>query len=198
MAMSFRKVRLWAMLILLPICLAIYIPWYLHERSVLMGLMPEAAAMPISDFKRLVASSATPQLDDFENQPLTFVVLTERFGKLLDKHPTSDMKFEAGKLVDLERALAGGELDSATSISLLRKEYLTGLDFDNKKGKESGTVKGVVTFEAPGIYSGKLDFFAEKHADSYRITAFVFPELGVRVERTGPNSWRARFPNSSR
>lgn len=180
----YRRFRNYAALAILPIIVVFAIPAFIRQHEQMKELVSRAAEMRIDDFRKISASGKTPKLSDFENQPLTLVVQTSEFLDLLAQHPTSNFDYKVAEIEDFESAITAGEPAWPASVNVLQLDYITGFEFSEKDGR----VRGEVSFEAPGVYSGKLHYLAERIGTGYRITQFRFPEL--RIERGKTGRWK--------
>ncbi len=76
-------------------------------------------------------------------------------------------------------------IERAGRISILQPEYVLSVDF--RPEGESGT--GLCTFEAPGVYRGRVEFSARHLAGRWTVTAFEGPRSGLRTQRQRDGTW---------
>jgi hypothetical protein len=158
-------------------------------------LIPRAASMSLADCKVMALSDALPKVSDFESQPLTLVlfcisikVAPERtkeeradFRVLQFAPKPSDLMKEMVPIgVDDDRPAPGfGSFLHADRI----KEVTASVTGDVARGK--------VSFEAPELYAGTVQYFARQTDGKWNVTEFHLPAYGWSVVLDKEGRWTA-------
>ena len=81
----------------------------------------------------------------------------------------------------------GGDELPGKSISLLWSEFITEVEVS----AEGNTAGGVVTFDHPGCFRGKVPFSMRRGDEGWEVVAFDLLDAGWRGERSGSGAWMA-------
>lgn len=152
------------------------------------SLIPEAASISNADFDAL-AKTESPRPDAIASQSLSLVLFA------LD--PVSAAKAQPSVVADFQY-LSGGFPNPADLAEVMsrskQKGYATMLQppfiekFDCQP--RGPTAVGTVSFKAPGLYQGKVEFTASFAAASWRIDEFRLPNYRLRVSRDAGGRWK--------
>lgn len=163
------------------------------SEEALKELASEAASMTPEAFMDVTHGGGTVSLDGEGNEPLTLVLLTHLLQRGPDAATASQpISYGSGGAAPnpahLAEALFPGR--SAAYASFIRSDYVT--ELTQKVGQ--GEVTGVVSFEAPGVYSGSVRYVARRSNGGWRVEELSIPAGGIRVVLTGDGTWKRRTP----
>ena len=147
------------------------------------SLIPKAASISNGDFQKL---QSNPTINSIQNESLSLVLLTL---DVRDQSPkaASDFRFLVeGFLKPSEIAAAMSLSRSKGYMSIIQPEYITGCTITNS-GKE--TASGKITFNAPQLYIGSVDFEARKHEGKWRIEKFQLQSRQISVVLGEDGEW---------
>ena len=161
--------------------------------------VPVAAQMTLHDMGQIMElrrSTPTPMTsmieDVCDNKSLTLILYTLR----PEEDPQAKQQFEL--LTDYFSAARGmgEELQRTSQInaSWNTPGVMTLVAADRIKlvtcEVDGGIATGIVAFETPGIYRGRVEYVAKNQDDSWRVTEFNLSAYGIRLYRNADDSWR--------
>lgn len=152
-----------------------------EAKSAIRDLIPEAAGSPIVELDELSRPDQAPALAEIKQQSFTVAVLLLRFTK-----ETADEKHrEEFRLVgdDLPRpsklAKAFAKSKDLGYYTAIHPDYITEFTCDVRGSR----ARGSVSFEAKGVYAGKVEFVASKAGGKWSIIEFQLPTWDVTTTR---------------
>jgi hypothetical protein len=152
-----------------------------EAKSAIRDLIPEAAGSLTAEFDELSRPDQAPALAQVNQQSFTVAVLLLRFTK-----ETADEKHrEEFRLIgdDLPKpsklAKAFAKSKELGYYSAIHPDYITEFTCD----VEGSLARGSVSFEAKGVYAGKVNFVASKAGGKWRIVEFQLPTWDVTTTR---------------
>ena len=153
-------------------------------------LVPEASSMSIAELARVASMGGTPA--KLENQSLTAVLLwrrpedaggPKRHLRLLKGRPKpTALLGEAYRRV----RLAAMQIPAVPYVTVIHADRITGCTCR----VDGDAATGTVTFRAPELYEGEVDYLARKKGEAWQIVEFRLPDCGIRVVRTAKGSWK--------
>jgi hypothetical protein len=152
-----------------------------EAKSTIRDLIPEAAGSPTAEFDELSRPDQAPALAQVKQQSFTVAVLLLRFTKeTADEKHREEFRLigdDLPKPSKLANAFAKSkELGYYTAI---HPDYITEFTCE-----VSGSLaRGSVSFEAKGVYAGKVNFVASKTDGKWRIVEFQLPTWDVTTTR---------------
>jgi predicted Ser/Thr protein kinase len=148
-------------------------------------LIPEAASMTSADFQKLASSPlATPAVS--ESQSLSLILMSLRPGEAAKTNPAALADFQYLEAPMPSRvAEAMWKTKSKGYATAIQPEFITNCTCRT----ENDTATGTVSFTAPGLYSGKVDFVARRTAGVWRIDEFRLPGYGIKTVRGEDGKW---------
>lgn len=170
---------------------AVALAWFVlpSDETRIRRAIPAAASMTRSTWRevsvnagRMTTGASNNRLEFFEDQCLTALLVLGP--------PTG----EANQISTEDRGVIGSpnpadmidELDSRSPVTVLAEGDLTRFTCE----VEGGRARGVVEFEAEGLWRGSVEYRAERRALVWQITEFRLPasRMGVRLVKSG--RWR--------
>lgn len=161
------------------------------QKELIRRKIPVAASLSAAEFSKLARSETGPSLNTLPNQPLSLLLFALRPGEGEAKQAefrnlgTAPPK-PADIAKEIYRKLAGASVapDYATFI---HGDRTTAIECTI----EGDTAKGSVSFEAPGLYAGKVQFVAKRTGDDWQIEEFSLPAYGAKTVRDSDGKWKA-------
>lgn len=155
------------------------------------------SAMMHEDFEKLaIITERTPRPSHVEDKSLTLMLLAlnvrdddkarEEFRFLTtDRYPRPSALGE--ELYRLRQA--GRRRILLEPVTFIHLDRIT--DFTCKVDGDRAT--GTVSFKAPGLYQGKVQYAAERHDGKWFITEFTMPAYGIRIVRADDGLWKQKL-----
>lgn len=159
-------------------------------RELIKSLLPEAAGIPNHELLQLASNPKGPDLDDVTGRPLSIMLLladpsqapeatreqaADEFRYLTELKP---------KPADIVRAASlHQERGYAT---FLQPEYIKNVTVNVTQN----SANGIVTFEAPDLFAGKVHYVARKKNGKWRIEEFHMPAYAARIHRDDQGVWQ--------
>ena len=150
----------------------------------------QAAAMQRADFNQMATMSTSPKAEDVEDKSLTLLLFahrfspdneTEQFQLLSGYHPKPA---ELAQIVN--RGFGGGALFIPTApVSIIQQDYITDVTCE----VDGEQASGVVSFEVPKVYRGKVTYIAEKKPSHWHITELMMSDLDLHLVRGEGGIW---------
>ena len=161
------------------------IPTFDPDSDASRELIAKAASIPNADFEALT-TAATPDLGALQRigDPLT-IALTIHL--ITD---SDDFRVVARDTVSPNTLTAAMWKSRARGYaSVIQPEYIRSCEM-SAAGDADGDAKGVVTFEAEGLYSGKVEFTARHEDGSWEIVEFRLPAAGFSTVLGEDGNWK--------
>ncbi len=152
--------------------------------------IPAAAGMSVADFRRLAMAVTAPGADSLVDQSLTLASMTVPMARP-DAAGASVLQEEFSFAGDVSvppyriaQAISGSAwLGYCSIIQHDRISKFTCTVDDDR-------AQGIVAFEEPGVYRGKIAYTAERTGDEWWITGFEMPARKWRFHRVGRGPWQ--------
>ena len=158
----------------------------------------QAAAMQRADFNAIARATGTPKVEDYSDKSLTLVLLCNKGireeGKFDQFQFQTDRTPRPNELVgEVNRGLGWLSTILPTApVSMIHQDRITDITCEVKGNKATG----VVSYQVPGMYFGKVKYIAEKNAhslvhhraDRFRLRHPPDPRRAGIVEREGVSS----------
>ena len=160
------------------------IPAFDPDTDASRELISKAASMPNADFEKLTTAATPPGEGDLRNQPLTLALA---LSMITD---SDDFRVIARETVSPNTLSAAMWKSKARGYaSVIQPEYIRSCEMSAAGGAD-GDAKGVVTFEAEGLYSGKVEFTARHEDGSWEIVEFRLPAAGFSTVLGEDGNWK--------
>ena len=152
-------------------------------------LLPAAASMSGADFEKL-ATASSPSPETIENQTLTWVLLTLNPLKTSHENATvlEDFNFPTGNALPQPSQIAEVIYKSKATgyATFLQPDLIT----DCTCQSDGDTASGFVTFSAPDLYAGKVQFIARRNDDKWQIEEFHLTNYGIKTVLGNDGNWQ--------
>ena len=168
-------------------------------------LIPRAAGMPAAVFEKIATMSRMPKPSDFDDQPLTIVLLFSR--PVQTEAARKEFRYldTAGlpKPAALAEEIAGPRWATRSKIArALLQPYATAIHANRITAVacqvEGDRATGTVSFRVPKLYEGNIPYVARRQGDAWQIVEFRLPGHGFRVVRDAKGKWkREELPSKS-
>lgn len=157
-------------------------------------LVSKAAGMPGDVFRRIVERGGLPQRKDFPNHYLTLDLLSMTPDEVSSpKEGTSresQVKARAPNPAALADALAGGRkpIHQVSYASVIWPDYITEL----KTERSGDEITGWAGFEAPGLYSGRVEFTLApiRSGPGWKVTRLAMPSRNLALRLAEDGTWQ--------
>ena len=160
------------------------IPAFDPDSDASRELIAKAASMPNADFEKLTTAATPPGEGDLRNQPLTLALA---LSMITD---SDDFRVVSGETVSpIEMSKAMWKSKARGYASVIQPEYIRSCEMSAAGGAD-GDAKGVVTFEAEGLYSGKVEFTARHEDGIWKIVEFRLPAARSRTVLGEDGKWK--------
>lgn len=153
--------------------------------------IPADSAMMEADFDKLAMSETSPKRSDVEDKSLTLILLTlqvkndakakQQF-RYLTKVPPKPSEL-AVEICHQRRT--GKRIILQQPITFLQAHHIRDFTCDVQADRASGTV----SFMAPNLYEGKVEYAAGKFAGKWFITEFKMPAYDITLVRGNDGLW---------
>jgi hypothetical protein len=157
--------------------------------SAIRELVPAAAGIPNEELARVAAGNAPPLPENYRTQPLTLGLLTFKILPQVDglAEVKEARKAEFAVLAENPRALSAEMKRSAASgySSLLQADSIQSITCE----LSGGMANGVITFEAPNVCRGKVEYSAVCENGRWSITEFRLPVRRWTFRRVDSDRW---------
>ena len=155
--------------------------------AVARSLICKATSMTNANFQKFMRPASDVAPASYQNQSLTLTLLTHNIKKTLAKNPeaTNDFQFLGDINLDkLSQALSRSE--SQGFASLIQPEFIT----HSACTTEGDRAIGFITFHAPELYSGKVDFIAIRQKDRWQIKELRLPHYEIKLVVNNDGNWQ--------
>ncbi|MEO2020778.1 MAG: hypothetical protein ABGX05_03050 [Pirellulaceae bacterium] len=150
-------------------------------------LLPAAASMSSADFERLATSQTVPDWGSIKSKTLTLILFTMKMTKanadnqaLLEEfHWAADFPHPSEIAEMIYKSKAKGY------ATFLQPNLITHCTCDS----DGDTASGFVTFHAPDLYAGKVQFIARRNEGKWQIEEFLLPNYGIKTTLGTDNQW---------
>ena len=150
-------------------------------------LLPAAASMSIADFETLATAQTAPDWGSIKSQTLTLILLNMKMTKasadnqavLEEFHWAEDFPHLSEIAEMIYKSKAKGY------ATFLQPNLITHCTCDS----DGDTASGFVTFHAPDLYSGKVQFIARRNEGKWQIAEFLLPNYGIKTTLGTDNQW---------
>lgn len=161
------------------------------------AVIAKAAGIPTEEWLKLATSGQSDPTKFITGSPLSLVLL------LLN--PAREAKTNAKVLEDFqyltpviprmkETSEAMSHSAQAGYVSVIQSTYITELK-QLKTANDKARVDGVVEFECPRMYKGKVEFTAEGDKENWRVVEFRLPNYGITIRLDEQGVWRKTVEN---
>lgn len=153
------------------------------------NLVSEAASIPNEEWTAIASASTMPSPASLDNHTLS-LILFSLFGQSLDQidgHPNAadDFHYENPQPKPFQIAQAIWISKAKGYASFVQPEYIT----DCTVQQEADTAHGTVTFNADGLYSGRIEYVARQRGGVWGVEEFHLPNFGVSLRRNDNGKW---------
>ena len=154
-------------------------------RNKLHIAISQAAGIPNAQWKKFVEDPTVPSVID--GFPLSYLLLVRPTGPAPVTSETSDGFRMLGTRDLIFDAMSISK--KIGYVSLIQPDYIkqTVLEID----AESQLLKGIVGYEAPKLYAGKVNFTARYQDGRVEVLEFTIPENRLTIARDEKAVWRA-------
>jgi len=154
----------------------------------------QAAAMQRADFNAIARATGTPKVEDYSDKSLTLVLLfntgIREEGKFDQFQFQTDRTPRPNELVgEVNRGLGGYPLFLPTApVSMIHQDRITDITCEVKGNKATG----VVSYQVPGMYFGKVKYIAEKTPTHWYITELIVSDYDIHLIRGERGLWKEK------
>jgi len=154
----------------------------------------QAAAMQRADFNAIARATGTPKVEDYSDKSLTLVLLCNKGireeGKFDQFQFQTDRTPRPNELVgEVNRGLGGYPLFLPTApVSMIHQDRITDITCEVKGNKATG----VVSYQVPGMYFGKVKYIAEKTPTHWYITELIVSDYDIHLIRGERGLWKEK------
>jgi len=160
-------------------------------------LIPRAAGMPAAVFEKIARMSRMPRPSDFDDQPLTIVLLFSPPARSEAARKEFRYLDTAGlpKPAKLAQEIAGSRWATRSKIArALLRPYATMIHANRITSVtckvEGDRATGAVSFRVPELYEGRIPYVARRKGEAWQIVEFRLPGHGFRVLRDAKGKWK--------
>lgn len=147
---------------------------------------PEASAISAADWKAVGSSETTPKRDDFENQPLAWLILTLRMPDEVTEAHAAEFKFKEEGLPSPNRIAEAFQPTRLTRlITPLQPSYIKSVTARVQGDTATGDI--AVDME---LYTAKIAYTAKKSGDKWKIVEFRLPAWKVKTTLGEDGNWK--------
>lgn len=154
------------------------------------ALLPAAASMSSADFETLANATTVPSLDSIKSKTLTFILLTIKVDDPNAENSAAleDFNFPMGDALPQPSEIAEVIYRSKAKgyATFLQPDLITHCTCNS----DGDTASGFVTFSAPDLYAGKVQFVARRNAGEWQIEEFHLPNYGIKTVLGDDNNWQ--------
>ncbi len=143
------------------------------------------SAMTREDALKVVGSSKVLEPKDLEDQSLTFMLFvflaSDKEKTQADFQPLREGNFKPHSIAEEVCRVRRGDkrLIPYEPITCIHLDRITNCTCNI----DGHTATGTVSFKVPGLYQGKVHFYAERHNGEWYIGKFSMPSLDVDIGR---------------
>jgi len=150
-------------------------------------LLPAAASMSSVDFERLATSQTVPDLGSIKSKTLTLILLTMKMTKANADNQAVLEEFHWAEGFPQPSEIAEMIYKSKAKgyATFLQPNLITHCTCDS----DGDTASGFVTFHAPDLYGGKVQFIARRNEGTWQIEEFLLPNHGIKTTLGTDNQW---------
>jgi hypothetical protein len=163
------------------------------DKAAIQELVPIASGTTLATLDKLATSATVPKLSSFKSQTLTLVLLVSNTdasdAKRREFGPLKGQPIKPSEIVgEMTRYVKGsGRLRFAfgpvTMIQADRiKKFTADIDRD--------MATGIIEFEVPKLYAGRVEYTARKHDGKWRIQEFRLPARGIHLKLEKDGTWK--------
>jgi hypothetical protein len=147
-------------------------------------LISHAASISGKAFDAIMTGATAPIPEMIDNHPLTvlFLVLMDKAGKMAPVQDVTVLMDPAQPAV-LVKALKPRYSPHA---SVIWTKYITALT----RKRSGDTLAGTVSFQAPGVFKGKVGYLARLTGGLWQVVEFRLPLTGSRTVLNSDGKWR--------
>ena len=152
-------------------------------------LLSQASSIPLDEYNTLAGDIKGPNTTAVRGESLSLVLLNlDPFAEQQNnEHVIRDFWYLTERLPKpQELAKAMSISKSKGYVSLIQPEYVTNFEIAETKG----TTRGHIGFSVPKLYSGRVEFTAERTDGTWQIVEFVLPNYGITIRRDESDQWR--------
>ena len=161
------------------------------------ALLPAAASMSSADFETLASATTVPSLDSIKSKTLTFILLTIKVDDPNAENSAAleDFNFPMGDALPQPSEIAEVIYRSKGKgyATFLQPDLITHCTCNS----DGDTASGFVTFSAPDLYAGKVQFIARRNEGEWQIEEFHLPNYGIKTVLGKDGNWQQSPLDSS-
>lgn len=155
------------------------------DAAEIQKLIPAASAMAKADFDKLAMSDVPLKASDLDEQSLTLLLfLTPCFDDAAKREQFRYFGCPKPSILAAEMRRKPG----FAPITMIHANRITGITCDVK----DDTARGVVSFEVPKLYAGKVHYVARKQDGKWRIEEFALPAYNIQVAHGQSGKWEQK------
>ncbi|MFP6672068.1 MAG: hypothetical protein VB857_11690, partial [Pirellulaceae bacterium] len=152
-------------------------------------LLPAAASMSIADFEKLASAQTAGTWDTIKSKTLTFVLLTlnPQTASAENEAVLEDFNFPTGNALPQPSEITEVIYKSKTKgyATFLQPDLITHCTCQS----DGDTASGFVTFSAPDLYAGKVQFIARRNEEKWQIEEFHLTNYGIKTVLGNDGNW---------
>ena len=166
----------------------------LSPEMMLKGAITQAAGLPRDQWES-IAGNPIGVTAGIKGEPLSIVLLNLQPELVSKTNPAvlEDFRWTNGvpSPRDLQRKMSHIVMGK---VSMLQRDFIDELTYKKVENDEfPPRLAGSVRFEAPGLYSGEVEFVAEIEKDNEpKVIEFKLPNYGLSVVQLSDGSWKSR------
>jgi hypothetical protein len=153
-------------------------------------LLPSAASMSSADFEKLASAQTVPRFDSIKSKTLTFVLLTlnPQTASAENEAVLEDFNFPTGNALPQPSEIAEVIYKSKAKgyATFLQPDLITHCTCQS----DGDTASGFVTFSAPDLYAGKVQFIARRNEGKWQIEEFHLTNYGIKTVLGNDGKWQ--------
>ena len=154
------------------------------------ALLPAAASMSNADFENMASAKTGPDFESINSKTLTFILLTLNPEKASAENQSvlEDFSFPTGDALPQPSEIAEVIYRSKAKgyATFLQPDLITHCTCQS----DGDTASGFVTFSAPNLYAGKLQFIARRNEGTWQIEEFHLPNYGIKTVLGEDGNWQ--------
>lgn len=159
-------------------------------------LVPEASAMKQEDFEKLAGDRAAPTEKAVRDKSLTLMLLAAN-ASVASEAQRQEFKYlgdkplkpsEIAKEIYRPAFRIGQRTILKSPVTFLSADRITNVTAEVDGDEATGTV----TFIAPKLYEGLVQYAAVRDSGGWRITEWRMPAYGIHLTRDGGGLWQKK------
>jgi len=153
----------------------------------------QAVAMQRVDFNKIARATSSPKVEEWDDKSLTLVLL---FGTGIREEESDQFQFHTDRtprpnelVREVNRGFGGYRFFLPDApVSMIHQDRITKVTC--QVDEESAT--GTLSYNVPGMYSGKVDYVAEKQPTHWHITELIVSDYDIHLVRGDGGLWQEK------